>query len=113
MTKNKTVGFTSEPRNEDQGNYLPHLGRYVRVTFPSSTFYGKMIRTNYDITVLSPTLNIVSNPYNSKKVICAERTDEPTTLDTKQISGVSFLGEKAFNRFLEEIAKGLDKHQNK
>lgn len=71
MAKQRKYGL--EPKKENQGNYLRHLGKYVRVTFPGSTFYGKMILTNYDITLLSPTLNIVSHPYDQKKLLLLKK----------------------------------------
>jgi len=104
MTQKDKLQSGMSKKQENEGRWAPLVGKYVRVIAGNGTSsLGMLHRSNYEEIILKPYLSMLFSVHDQSKLLYAKVEDEPDIYDSRSVIKVSYLGKKAFDKFLEDL----------
>ena len=98
-------------KTNGENKATPYIGRYVTIYIPCGRVQGKITETNYDRTLLLP--SIAWEPVNKEKSEPYIETETPTTVDTQSIQIINPLrGHESLEKLLLEPQKEKPKEND-
>ena len=90
--------------SENKGFWIEHVGEYVRIDTPKQSYFGKVKSTDFDTTVLRPSL-IDERYAEGKKGNFHLEKEKPTLIDTKAIIGIHPTSRQHLDNVCEHYSK--------